>query len=122
MTEQELTSLLLAALVMADPTVLQDEVTASVDVAKTLAQSAVRATGQDSNARVSRDDFVRWTGTQCPLLYSIFVSWMARRCFGSLARPSYSVPSFSHKSAILSKCVPVRAAHRQRSKAVHEPA
>jgi hypothetical protein len=121
MTEQELTSLLLAALVMADPTIFQDEATASVDVAKTLAQSAVRAAGQESNTRISCDDFVRWTGTQCPLLYSIFVSWMARRCFGSLARPSYSVPSFSHKSAILSKCVPERAVHGHRSKVVHEP-
>lgn len=105
MKEQQLTSLFLAVLVMADPTVLQDNASASVGVAQTLAQSAVRASGQGNDAHISRDDFVRWTGVQCPLLYSIFVSWMARRCFDSLARPSYTAPRVSHKSAILSKYV-----------------
>lgn len=101
LTEQALASLAFASLLMADGEAVQEDVAASVSMASALARSAMNSSS--SSDRVSQDEFVRWAGAQCPLLYTIFVSWMARRCFDSLARPSYSPPTLSHQPSILSR-------------------
>ncbi|KAG6964268.1 hypothetical protein JG688_00007777 [Phytophthora aleatoria] len=99
MTEQELSQLLFACLVMAEGGEVEDGDQMAL-VAKALARAAMPPSAGSTQA--SSDDFVRWIGSQFPLLYTIFMSWMARKCFESLTKPSYEAPQLSHKSGILS--------------------
>ncbi|KAG3119321.1 hypothetical protein PI124_g2842 [Phytophthora idaei] len=100
MTEQELSQLLFACLVMAEGGEVEDGDQMAL-VAKALARAAMPPSAGSTQA--SSDDFVRWIGAQFPLLYTIFMSWMARKCFESLTKPSYEAPQLSHKSGILSR-------------------
>ncbi|KAL4175657.1 hypothetical protein KRP22_000620 [Phytophthora ramorum] len=100
MTEQQLSYLLFAVLMMTEGEDVED-VALMTAVAKALARAAMPPSAGSNQA--SSDDFVRWIGAQYPLLYTIFMSWMARKCFESLARPSYEAPRLSHKSGILSR-------------------
>jgi hypothetical protein len=97
MTEEQLSQLLLACLAMAEGA--DAEVDDMVQVAKALARAAM----PPSATQASSDDFVRWIGAQFPLLYTIFMSWMTRKSFESLTKPSYEAPRLSHKSSILSR-------------------
>ncbi|RLN73594.1 hypothetical protein BBJ28_00023083 [Nothophytophthora sp. Chile5] len=106
MTEQELSQLLVACLLMAEDgaAAVEEETSSVTHVAKALARAALPpSAGTSSSPQASSDDFVRWIGAQFPLLYTIFMSWMARKSFASLARPSYQAPILSHKSSILSR-------------------
>ncbi|KAI9922686.1 hypothetical protein PsorP6_002562 [Peronosclerospora sorghi] len=101
MTEKELVSLLYACLIMADEK--RDEDGERIThVAKALARAAMPSAARSTHATLTSDDFVRWTSAQFPLLYSIFMSWLTRKSFGSLTKPSYTVPRLSHESGILS--------------------
>ncbi|EEY69393.1 uncharacterized protein PITG_05622 [Phytophthora infestans T30-4] len=100
MTEQELSQLLFACLIMAEGGEVED-VDRMADAAKALARAALPPSAGSTQA--SSDDFVRWIGSQFPLLYTIFMSWMARKSFESLTKPSYEAPQLSHTSGILSR-------------------
>ncbi|GMF09236.1 unnamed protein product [Phytophthora lilii] len=100
MTEHELSQLLFVCLVMAEDGEVE-EVDPAADVAKALARAAMPPSA--GSTQVSSDDFVRWIGAQVPLLYTIFMSWMVRKCFESLTKPSFEAPRLSHKSSILSR-------------------
>ncbi|KAG7398513.1 hypothetical protein PHYBOEH_010970 [Phytophthora boehmeriae] len=101
-SEQELRQLLFACLAMAeDGKAGADDAERMADVAKALACAAMPPSAGSTQA--SSDDFVRWIGAQFPLLYTIFMSWMARKCFGALTKPSYLAPQLSHNSVILSR-------------------
>ncbi|ETL42684.1 hypothetical protein F441_06705 [Phytophthora nicotianae CJ01A1] len=100
MTEQELSHMMFACLIMAEGGEVED-VDRMAHVAKTLARAAMPPSAGSTQA--SSDDFVRWVGAQFPLLYTIFMSWMARKCFESLTKASYEAPQLSHKSGILSR-------------------
>lgn len=105
-TEDELVQLLLTVVTIADDAQsVNDDPQRSLHVAQQLADAAlpVRTSSDDQTPReLSSDEFVRWVTAQFPLLYSVFVSWLSARCFGTLARPSYAPPRLSHKSDILS--------------------
>lgn len=98
MTEEEMNQLLFACLVMAIGCEV-DDVNQMVCVAKALARAAMPP--GKKMAQVSIDDFLTWSGAQFPLLYTIFMSYMARKSFESLTKPSYEAPQLSHKSDIL---------------------
>ncbi|KAG7390376.1 hypothetical protein PHYPSEUDO_008204 [Phytophthora pseudosyringae] len=100
MTEQELSQLLFTCLAMAEGEEV-DDVDRMAHVAKALARAAMPPSAGSTQA--SSDDFVRWIGAQFPLLYTIFMSWMARKSFESLTKPSYEAPRVSHRSGILSR-------------------
>ncbi|KAL3668148.1 hypothetical protein V7S43_007011 [Phytophthora oleae] len=99
-TEQELSQLLFACLMMAQGEEVED-VDRMAQVATDLARAAMPPSAGSTQA--SSDDFVRWIGAQFPLLYTIFMSWLARKSFESLTKPSYEAPRLSHKSGILSR-------------------
>lgn len=102
-TQDELTQLLLALLVMSNETtsIADEDPQRTLHVAKQLATAALDYSG--ATGELSTDAFLRWVNAQLPLLYSIFVSWLSARCFGAIARPSYHAPRLSHKSDILSR-------------------
>lgn len=100
MTGQELSQLLFACLVMAEGEQVED-VDGMAGVAKALARAAMPPSAGSTQA--SSDDFVRWIGSQFPLLYTIFMSWMVRKSFESLTKPSFEAPKLSHPSGILSR-------------------
>ncbi|KAG6590770.1 uncharacterized protein IUM83_15401 [Phytophthora cinnamomi] len=100
MTEQELSQLLFACLIMAEGEQVED-VDRTAGVAKAQARAAMPPSAGATQA--SSDDFVRWIGSQFPLLYTIFMSWMARKSFESLTKPSFEAPRLSHSSGILSR-------------------
>ncbi|RMX70119.1 hypothetical protein DD238_000242 [Peronospora effusa] len=100
MTEQELSQMLFACLLMAEGEEVEDADRVA-HVANALARGVMpAATG---STHVTSDDFVRWIGAQFPLFYTIFMSWMARKSFESLTNSSYEMPRLSHKSAILAR-------------------
>ncbi|KAG1708386.1 hypothetical protein DVH05_025063 [Phytophthora capsici] len=99
-TQQELSQLLFACLIMAENGEVED-VDRMAQVATDLARAAMPPSA--GSTQVSSDDFLRWIGAQFPLLYTIFMSWMTRKCFESLTKPSYEAPRLSHKSGILSR-------------------
>ncbi|OWZ21494.1 hypothetical protein PHMEG_0003952 [Phytophthora megakarya] len=101
LTEQEMSQLLFACLVMAEGKV--EDVDQVTHVAKALARSAMPPAAGSTQA--SSDDFVRWIGAQFPLLYTIFMSWMVRKSFNSLTKPSFEAPQLSHKGGILSSLI-----------------
>ncbi|KAE8895904.1 hypothetical protein PF005_g180 [Phytophthora fragariae] len=99
MTEQELSQLLFACLVMVEGEQVED-VDRMAGVAKALARAAMPSAG---STQASSDDFVRWIGSQFPLLYTIFMLWMAHKSFESLTKPAFEAPRLSHTSGILSR-------------------
>ncbi|RLN31516.1 hypothetical protein BBJ28_00016603, partial [Nothophytophthora sp. Chile5] len=104
MTEQELSQLLVACLLMAEDgaTAVEEETASMTHVARALARAALPpSAGTSSSSQTSSDDFVRWIGAQFPLLYTIFMSWMARKSFASLARPSYQNAAASSDASFL---------------------
>ncbi|CEG43107.1 Uncharacterized conserved protein, contains TLDc domain [Plasmopara halstedii] len=100
MTEKELFHLLFACLVMAEGREV-DDVNQMMLVAMTLARAAMPPSRQSD--RVSFIEFVQWTELQLPLLYTVFTTWIAQKCFESLTKPSYEAPRLSPKSEILSR-------------------
>ncbi|KAG2532987.1 hypothetical protein JM18_000843 [Phytophthora kernoviae] len=102
-SEQELSQLLFACLIMTkeEEKSVAEDADRMVDVANALAHAAMPPAAGATQA--SSDDFVRWIGAQFPLLYTIFMSWMARKCFGSMTKPSYQAPRLSNNSSILSR-------------------
>ena len=98
MTEQELSQLLFACLVMAQGEEVE-EAGRIAHVAKALGRAAM----PPNHTQATNDDFVQWIGAQFPLFYTIFMSWMARKSFGSLTKPSYEMPRLSHRSDILAR-------------------
>ncbi|CAI5745553.1 unnamed protein product [Peronospora destructor] len=100
MTEQELGQMLFACLLMADGEEVEDAGRVA-HVANALARAVMPPVAGSTHA--TSDDFVRWIGAQFPLLYTIFMSWMARKSFESLTKSSYEMPRLSHRSAILAR-------------------
>lgn len=102
-SEKEMVQLLFAVLVMAggEDANTSEYANCLQDVAKTLARAAMPLNAE--SAKASSDDFVRWIGSQFPLLYTIFMSWLTQKCFGALTKGSYQAPRLSHKSTILSR-------------------
>jgi hypothetical protein len=47
------------------------------------------------------DQFVHWCELHFPILYTVFTTWMAQKCFPSLAKPSYLAPVIPKRSDIL---------------------
>ena len=108
LSKQDLVALSLLCLRMAEytnadepPAAKGTAATEYMHVAQKLACAALDRTNSD--AQVTPDAFIGWLNAQFPLFYSIFASWMANKCFGALARPSYRAPRLSHKSDILSR-------------------
>lgn len=105
---QELSQLIAAVLVMADEKASVDDGNRFGSAVQNLSRAALAVDG--SSDRLSSDGFIRWSA-KFPLLYSIFSTWMAHKCFGSIARPSYSPPQRSEKSDILSSYVQFQSGH-----------
>uniref|UniRef100_A0AAV1UFA8 TLDc domain-containing protein n=1 Tax=Peronospora matthiolae TaxID=2874970 RepID=A0AAV1UFA8_9STRA len=97
-TEQGLSQLLFACLVMA-----QGEEVEEAGRITHVATALGRAAMPPNHTQATNDDFVQWIGAQFPLLYTIFMSWMARKSFGLLTKPSYEMPRLSHRSDILAR-------------------
>lgn len=102
-SEEELAQLFLALLVMADEEISDEDPPRGLHVAQKLASAVLPLASGPTPQQTSTDEFIRWLSAQFPLFYSIFVSWMATKCFDTLARPSYHAPRLSHKSDILSR-------------------
>ncbi|KAF1330262.1 hypothetical protein FI667_g5459, partial [Globisporangium splendens] len=102
-SEDELTQLFHALLIMADDKIAVEDPHKALRMAQKLTHAVLPSPAGSTPQQTSNDEFVRWLSGQFPLFYSVFVSWMATKCLDALARPSYHAPRLSHKSDILSR-------------------
>ncbi|CCI48958.1 unnamed protein product [Albugo candida] len=54
------------------------------------------------NDTVQSEQFVQWTTSVLPLLYSVISTWMSSKALETFATRSYSSPKLTHRSEILS--------------------
>lgn len=71
--------------------------TAYIEVTEALTTAVM-----SDNDTVQSEQFVQWTTSVLPLLYSVISTWMSSKALETFATRSYSSPKLTHRSEILS--------------------
>nr|CCA14756.1 conserved hypothetical protein [Albugo laibachii Nc14] len=68
----------------------------------TEATEALTSALMSNNDLVQSDEFVQWITSTLPLFYSVISTWMSLKVLGTFAKVSYSAPTLTHRSEIIS--------------------